>query len=187
MIFDYFEGQVTRSLKEGIVLQVNSTGYRIAVSRPFQFKIGEDTRVFVEDIYREDGMYLVGFSSIEEREVFLGLNTVNGIGPKTALKILGECDYKDLKKAIESNNIFFLRGIKGIGLKASAQILLDLRGFFDLNQNINVNQYEEVQSALRNLGYRNKDIIRTLASINIPDASNEVIIKEALRRMRNHG
>ena len=71
-------------------------------------------------------------------------------------------------------------------MKASAQILLDLRGFFDLNQNINVNQYEEVQAALRSLGYKNRDIINTLSTINIPDATNEEIIKEALRRMRTY-
>ncbi len=185
-MFDYFNGQVTQIRPHSIVLETNSIGYRIAVSKPYQFHVGDEVKVYVEDLLREDGFYLVGFLSVEEREIYLGLNTVNGIGPKTALKILGECDYQELKKAIESNNLFFLRSIKHIGMKASAQILLDLRGFFDLNQNINVNQYEEVQAALRSLGYKNRDIINTLSTVNIPDATNEEIIKEALRRMRTY-
>lgn len=184
MMFDYFLGKITRILNQGVVLETNSIGYRVAVSRPYQFKVGDEVKMYVEDVFREDGMYLVGFSSIEERNVYLGLNTVNGIGPKSALRILGECDYKELKTAIEANNLFFLRSVKGIGQKGSAQILLDLRGFFDLNQNINVNQYDEVYSALRSLGFKGKEIISTLSRINIPDATNEEIIKEALRRLK---
>ena len=184
MLFDYFNGCVKQILNEGIVLETNSIGFRIAVSRPKQFKIGDEIKIYVEDIFREDGFYLVGFSSQEEREVYDGLNTVNGIGPKSALRILTDCHYLDLKKAIEANNLFFLRSVKGIGQKGSAQILLDLRGFFDLNQNINVNQYDEVYGALRRLGYKTKEISLALASINIPDASNEEILKEALRRIQ---
>ena len=184
MMFDYFLGRITRVLNQGVVLETNSIGYRIAVSRPYQFKIGDEVKMYVEDVLREDGIYLVGFSSLEERKVYLGLNTVKGIGPKSALKILGECDYKELRTAIEANNLFFLRSVKGIGQKGSAQILLDLRGFFDLNQNINVNQYDEVYSALRSLGFKSREIISTLSKINIPDATNEEIIKEALRRLK---
>lgn len=183
-MFDYFIGRVTKILHQGIVLENNSIGYKIAVARPHQYRVGDQLKIYTEMVFKEEEIYLVGFSSLEERDLYLGLNIVNGIGPKTALKILGECDYKELKQAIEANNIFFLRSIKGIGQRASAQILLDLRGFFDLNQNINVNQYDEVQCALRHLGYRLKEINSVLASINIPNASNEEIIKEALRRLR---
>ena len=185
-MYDYFQGKVTEVTKDAIVFEVNNIGYRIAVAKPFKFQIGDEQKLFVEDIFREEGFFLVGFSSNEERDVYHGLNTVNGIGPKSALRILGDCDYQELKKAIEANNIFFLRSIKGIGNKASAQILLDLRGYFDLNQNINVNQYEEVQSALRGLGYKIREIVATLSTINIPNASNEEIIREALRRIRGH-
>ena len=167
-MFDYFIGRVSRILPHAIVLEVNAIGYHIFVSKPKLYQLGDETKVYVQDLLKEEGYYLVGFPSLEEREVYYGLNSVNGIGPKTALKILSECDYKDLKKAIESNNLFFLRSIKWIGQKASAQILLDLRGFFDLNQNINVNQYEEVQSALRSLGYKNRDVPSRSASRKNP-------------------
>ena len=185
-MFDYFIGQVAQVLADAIIFEVNQIGYHICVPKSFRFHEGEEHKLFVEDFLREDGMFLVGFSSIEEREVFHGLCTVNGIGPKSAIRILGECEYLDLKKAIAANNVFYLRSVKGIGSKASAQILLDLRGFFDLSQNINVNQYDEVMSALRSLGYRVRDINPVLSSINIPDASNETILKEALRRLAKH-
>lgn len=185
-MFDYFIGRVQQVTNEAIILEVGSIGYRIAVAKPNLYQQGDEIKIFVEDILREDGFFLVGFSSEEEREVYYGLNTVNGIGPKSALRILGECDPKELKNAIEANNIFFLRSVKGIGQKGSAQILLDLRGYFDLNQNINVNQYEEVQTALRSLGYKNREIQTVLSQVNIPNASNEEIIKEALRRLGAH-
>ena len=185
-MFDYFKGRVQEIGSEHIVLETNSIGYVIAVSKTNYFTLGDELTLFVEDIFKEEGMFLVGFPSKEEREVFRGLVTVNGIGPKSALRILKECDYQDLKCAIESNNIFFIRSVKGIGAKSSAQILLDLRGYFDLSQNINVNQYEEVQIALRSLGYKVKEINQVLSKMNIPNATNEELIKEALRRLNTY-
>ena len=87
-MFDYFNGQVTQIRPHSIVLETNSIGYRIAVSKPYQFHVGDEVKVYVEDLLREDGFYLVGFLSVEEREIYLGLNTVNGIGPHPLLKSL---------------------------------------------------------------------------------------------------
>lgn len=181
------KGTVQTLANDYIVLSVNNVGYQVYVSHVNQFKKNDDVFLFVDDVQREDEHYLVGFTSNDEKEVYSGLKTVNGIGPKTAIRILSDCDFPHLRDAIEANNILFLRSIKGIGQKSAAQILIDLRGYFDLNQNINVNQYDEVYEALKVLHFKNKQIIDVLSSINIPNASNEEILKEALRRLRQNG
>lgn len=186
-MYDYFCGKVTSLNSDYLVLEVNQIGYRIFVPRTREFIRDQEYKIYVVDITREEGTFLVGFSSIEERKLYNALIQVNGIGPKSAVKILNECDPKQLKEAIAANNILYLRNIRGIGNHSAAQILLDLRGFFDLNQNINVNQYDEVILALRGIGFKTKEITNVLSKINIPDATNEQILKEALRRIKENG
>ena len=186
-MYDYFCGKVTSLNSDYLVLEVNQVGYRIFVPRTREFVRGQECQIYVVDITREEGTFLVGFSSLEERELYNALVQVNGIGPKSAVKILNECRPEQLKDAIAANNILFLRNIKGIGSHSAAQILLDLRGYFDLNQNINVNQYDEVTKALRGIGFKTKEIVNVLSKINIPDATNEEILKEALRRIKENG
>ena len=186
-MYDYFCGKVTSLNSDYLVLEVNQIGYRIFVPRTREFIRDQEYKIYVVDITREEGTFLVGFSSSEERKLYNALIQVNGIGPKSAVKILNECDPKQLKEAIAANNILYLRNIRGIGNHSAAQILLDLRGFFDLNQNINVNQYDEVILALRGIGFKTKEITNVLSKINIPDATNEQILKEALRRIKENG
>ena len=186
-MYDYFCGKVTSLNSDYLVLEVNQIGYRIFVPRTREFIRDQEYKIYVVDITREDGTFLVGFSSLEERKLYNALIQVNGIGPKSAVKILNECDPKQLKEAIAANNILYLRNIRGIGNHSAAQILLDLRGFFDLDQNINVNQYDEVILALRGIGFKTKEITNVLSKINIPDATNEQILKEALRRIKENG
>ena len=62
-MYDYFQGKVTEVTKDAIVFEVNNIGYRIAVAKPFKFQIGDEQKLFVEDIFREEGFFLVGFSS----------------------------------------------------------------------------------------------------------------------------
>ena len=186
-MYDYFCGKVTSLNSDYLVLEVNQIGYRIFVPRTREFIRDQEYKIYVVDITREEGTFLVGFSSIEERKLYNALIQVNGIGPKSAVKILNECDPKQLREAIAANNILYLRNIRGIGNHSAAQILLDLRGFFDLNQNINVNQYDEVILALRGIGFKTKEITNVLSKINIPDATNEQILKEALRRIKENG
>lgn len=186
-MYDYFCGKVTSLNSDYLVLEVNQIGYRIFVPRTREFIRDQEYKIYVVDITREEGTFLVGFSSSEERKLYNALIQVNGIGPKSAVKILNECDPKQLKEAIAANNILYLRNIRGIGNHSAAQILLDLRGFFDLSQNINVNQYDEVILALRGIGFKTKEITNVLSKINIPDATNEQILKEALRRIKENG
>lgn len=171
-------------LKDSIALDVHDVTYLLLVSRPQEFVVGKEYVVYAYEVYNENDHYLAGFSSKVEKQAFTSLIQVKGIGPKTALNALKETTPDELFKAIQANNTTYLKRLPGIGPKAAAQIILDLKGqLAETDQKGNPKQYEEVQDALKNLGFKSKDIDDVLASINEPDASNEDILRLALRKL----
>ncbi len=178
-----FNGLISYIAKDYIVIDVNDVGYQVFVPRTNEFSLNEKRKIYVYNVIREDGQYLVGFSSLEEKSAFLSLISVKGIGPRTALNALSETDPNSLFKAISSNNIAFLKKLPGIGAKAAAQIILDLKGQL-ASTSTNVNQYDEVKEALKTIGFKNKQIDNVLCQINLENASNEEILKEALKLLK---
>lgn len=177
------KGRIIYIKNDYIVIEVNDVGYKVFVGRVNRYKIGDIYKIYIYQVVKEDEIYLVGFDSLDEKSIFTMLISVKGIGPKSALAILSSTTPQALITAIKSNNIAFLRKIPGIGHKAAAQILLDLRGTLHVEKETNINQYDEVKAALRTLKFKVKEIDDVLADISIPNASNEVILKEALKRL----
>jgi Holliday junction DNA helicase RuvA len=132
---------------------------------------------------------LSGRFLLQAREAGLpSLIDVKGIGPKTALNALKETTPDELFAAIKANNTTYLKKLPGIGPKAAAQIILDLKGqLAATDEKGNPKQYEEVEAALKNLGFKSRDIENVLATINEPDASNEEILRLALRKLSKGG
>jgi Holliday junction DNA helicase RuvA len=179
-----FKGAIVDVTKDAVALLVNDVGYDLLVSRPGEFKFGETRTVYAYEVYTENDHYLAGFSSKLEKEAFLSLIKVKGIGPKTALNALKETTPEELFKAIAANNTSFLKSLPGIGPKAAAQIILDLKGKLTSTEaKGNPKQFDEVREALKNLGFKTKAIDDVLASVNEPNLSNEGILRIALRRL----
>jgi len=182
------KGQIVDILKDSIALDVHDVTYLLLVSRPNEFKLGQETQVFAYEVFGENDHYLVGFSSKLEKQAFLSLIDVKGIGPKTALNALKETTPDELFAAIKANNTTYLKKLPGIGPKAAAQIILDLKGqLATTDEKGNPKQYEEVEAGLKNLGFKSRDIETVLATINEPDASNEEILRLALRKLSKGG
>ncbi len=178
-----FKGQITYVGKDYVVIEVNNIGYQIFVSHIDYFPLGKETTIYLYNVVREDEQYLAGFSSIEEKEAFTSLISVKGIGPRTALGALSGTTAKELFAAISANNVTYLKKLPGIGGKAASQIILDLKGQLTTSE-ANPNQYDEVRDALKSIGFKVKEIDNVLSTINIPDATNEQILKEALRKLK---
>lgn len=179
-----FKGTIVDVAKDAVALLVNDIGYDLYVSRPSEFKIGEVRTVYAYEVYTENDHYLAGFATKMEKEAFLSLIQVKGIGPKTALNALKETTPDELYKAISANNTSFLKSLPGIGPKAAAQIILDLKGrLTSTDTKGNPKQFDEVRDALKNLGFKSKAIDDVLASINEPNLTNEGILRLALRRL----
>ena len=179
----FLRGKVALIDKESIVLDVRDVGYQILVSHIDEFEQGEDVLIYTYNVVREDENYLVGFRTLDEKNVFLSLIKVKGLGPKTVIGALSATTPKDVINAIASNNVAYLKKLPGIGAKAAAQVILDLKGELTGDKG-NPKQYEDVYDALKALGFKGAAIDRVLATINEPGASDEEILRIALQRLK---
>lgn len=177
------KGKIIYIKKDYIVIEVNDIGFKIYVSKNNEYQLGEIYKVYLYQVIKEGESYLVGFNSIDEKSVFMMLISVKGIGPKMALNILSSVTHESLMNAIRSNNITFLTKIPGIGHRAAAQILLDLRGTFHIENNSNSEQYEKARLVLHSLKFTYKEIDAVLADVFVEDGSVEQIVKEALKKL----
>lgn len=166
-----------------IVLEVNGVGYQVFVSHVEDYILGQEKFIFTHHIVREDDQYLIGFSSRLEKDAFLSLLDVKGLGPKTAINALSATTPEMLNKAIASNNIAYLKKLPGIGAKAAAQIILDLKGQIT-GEKGDPGRYEDVKKALQQLGFKSAAIDRVLAEINEENATMEQVLALALKKLR---
>ena len=166
-----------------VVIDVRDVGYQVLVSHKDQYEVGQEVFLYTYNVVREDEQYLVGFSSLEEKEVFLALIRVKGLGPKTVIGALSACTPNDVKNAIASNNVVYLKKLPGIGAKAASQIILDLKGELTGTKG-DPTVYDEVADALKELGFKGAAIERVLATINEKDASAEEVLRLALAKLR---
>ena len=180
----FLRGKVALINPESIVIDVRDVGYELLVSHINEFVVGEEVLVYTYNVVREDENYLIGFKTKEEKDVFLSLIKVKGLGPKTVINALSATTPNDVINAIASNNVAFLKKLPGLGAKAAGQIILDLKGELTGSKG-NPKQYEEVYDALKTLGFKGAAIDRVLATINEPGASNEDILRIALKRLKN--
>ena len=169
--------------KHYIVIDVPDVCYQIIVSHPDEFHLDETYLIYTHLVVREDEQYLIGFSSLLEKQAFLSLINVKGIGPKLAINALSMTSPEMLMKAISSNNITYLKRLPGIGAKAASQIILDLKGQLT-GEKGNPDQYEDVKQALKQLGFKNSQIENVLVQINEENATNEQILAIALKKLR---
>lgn len=179
----FLRGEIHQVDADSVVIDVNDVGYQVLVSHANNYVVGQKVLLYTYNVVREDENYLIGFSDIEERNVFLSLIKVKGLGPKTVIGALSATTPQDVINAISSNNVAFLKKLPGLGAKAAGQIILDLKGELTGSKG-NPKQYEEVYDALKALGFKGAAIDRVLATINEPNASTEEILRIALSRLR---
>lgn len=179
-MYSYIKGIVTLIESNYIVLDNNGIGYLIYTPNPYSFKENEETLVWIYQNIREDEMTLYGFKTKEEKDLFLKLIEVKGLGCKMALPMLATGSISRIVDAIERENILYLKKFPKIGDKVAKQIILDLKGKLNNNITISKDSNEEVIEALKGLGYKQADIVKVLPKVN----SNETLeqqIKEALK------
>ena len=182
MLFS-LKGSVNMIHNGHLILDVRDVCYEILVSHPDSYVLGEIITVYVHQVVREDEQYLVGFSSLLEKDAFLSLISVKGIGPRIAVNALSATTPDMLFKAINSNNVAYLKRLPGIGAKAAAQIILDVKGQLT-GQKGDPDRYEDVKQALKQLGFKTARIEAVLADINEEDASMDEILAIALKKLR---
>ena len=183
-MYGYIIGRVSKITPKYIIVENNGIGYLMIVSNPYNFKLNEEYKVYTHQYVREDILDLYGFLSEEEKDLFLKLISVSGIGPKSALSILASGTVKEIINAIETRNDAYLRKFPGIGTKASQQIILDLRGKLSFDNDFipSNSKMDDVEAALIALGYNKKEISKVLSKLD-PSLDEGVLVKMALQKM----
>lgn len=179
----FLKGKVSLIDGETVIIDVRDVGYQVLVSHIDDYVVGEEVLVYTYNVVREDEQYLVGFKSLEEKSVFLALIKVKGLGPKTAISALSATTPELVVNAIASNNVAYLKKLPGIGGKAAAQIILDLKGQLTGGEKGDPGVYEDVYDALKEMGFKGAAIDRVLAGINEPNASAEDVLRMALSEL----
>ncbi len=159
-MFDYISGIVRFCSQNQIVVDVSGVGFSILVPNHVKNKLtdGENAKIFVYLYVRDDSIKLYGFLSEQEREMFLRLQSISGIGPALALNIIAAGNLQKLYESIMSEDVEFFRTIKGIGSKMASRIVLELKGSLK-NIDLPGNSEDDflrsaATKALANLGYQ---------------------------------
>ncbi|MDD4718744.1 MAG: Holliday junction branch migration protein RuvA [Bacilli bacterium] len=181
-MYAYIIGKVTEIESGYLVIENNNIGYLINCANPYGFNEGEEYKVYLYQQVREDELNLYGFKTIEEKEIFLKLISVKGIGCKMALPMLATGTPEGLIDAIERENVLYLKKFPKIGDKIARQIILDLKGKLVSKDDSSIKSInnEELVDALKSLGYKSNNINKILPKIN-HDISLEEQIREALK------
>ncbi|KRL28591.1 Holliday junction DNA helicase RuvA [Limosilactobacillus frumenti DSM 13145] len=197
-MYEYLIGLITLVQPRYIVLDVNGVGYRLQVANPYRYHVDTEKKVkmFVYQAVRDDDISLFGFNDLDEKNLFLQLNNVSGIGPKSALAILANPDHQGLIDAIANDDVAYLTKFPGIGKKTASQICLDLRDKLaklsrtgDLlatteqtaDSGIN-NELSDALEALKALGYKERDVKKVQKKLEkVTPTSTEEYLRNALR------
>lgn len=198
-MYEYIKGTVIKVSPTHLVLENQGVGYHILIANPFRLstQINQEATVYIYQGVSQDAIRLYGFINSEEKELFLKLIGVSGIGPKSALAILAAEDHVGFVQAVEQNNVKYLQKFPGVGKKTAAQIVLDLQGkLSDLSPEVIEvfgeemdllsmnNNLDEALEALAVLGYTQRDIKKVTPLLEkMTDASADDYIREALKHL----
>jgi Holliday junction DNA helicase RuvA len=178
-------GIVLKKHPDHVLIEVNGIGYHINVSfHTLSTLADEGSKAFLH-IYthvREDTFQLFGFTTEDEKKIFITLLGVSGIGPKMALNILSGISYEALLSAIETEDVALLCRIPGLGKKTAHRLILELREKLPSSGEVKDRVFEDALSALINLGYKKLDAqncVEHLYKKGIKDI--EGLLKESLK------
>lgn len=179
-MYAYIKGMVTEVGVSYIVVENSGMGYLISVAEPSRYNINEEYIIYLYQYVREDEMSLYGFFTKEEKELFLRLINVKGVGCKMALGMFTG-NVEGIVDAIERENILYLKKFPKVGEKVARQIILDLKGKL-VGPTVGVNKQDtsELVDALKALGYKPLAIQKVLSKID-QTAPIESQIKQALK------
>lgn len=180
-MYAYIKGTLSQLFPTHVVVETCGIGYEIQTPNSYRFQkyLEKEVQIYTSLIVREDAQLLYGFINEEEKEMFLSLIKVTGIGPKSALAILASSTPHEVKLAIENENAAYLTQFPGIGKKTARQIVLDLKGKVTITEEnsddllqtqVNGNEQNQIISeallALQALGYSKRELTKVEKSLN---------------------
>ena len=182
------KGKIILKTDKFLIVETAGVGYKIYVSPDVLSKtkkVGEEIFLFIHTHVREDSIDLYGFLDRQELEFFEMLINVSGIGPRSALTILGIASIDTLRKAISTDDIAYLTKISGIGKKTAEKIVIELRDKMTEmtggeKMGISLQGELDALEALKSLGYSQNEAREALKKV-APDTNTNIKIREALK------
>lgn len=192
-MLDYIKGQIVELTPTNAVMDNHGIGYMMNISLStydtlVKLPQGETTQLFVHEAIREDAHLLYGFSTKLEREDFLLLISVSGVGPNTARMILSAIKPEDFPQVIASGNVSMLKGVKGVGAKTAQRIIVDLKDKIkstgdtllkETGLMTNAEVFDEALAALVMLGFSQQASQKALKRLF--DKNPAVTVEEAVK------
>lgn len=196
-MYAYIIGKIEDKTENSVIIECNGIGYEIFVSTntlSMLGNVGEQAKVYTYLHVREDAFLLFGFLNKEEKNLFLELITVSGVGAKMALQILSSIKPNDLVNCIITGDVKTISQAKGIGKKTAERIVLELKGKMgDLNgsfasiefenNNINPTACDEACELLVNMGLSRFDALKIVKRVATESDTTETIIAKALKNL----
>ena len=192
----HISGTLAQKIPGEVVVDVNGVGYQIFIPLNVFYglpEVGSRVSLQVHTHVREDALQLFGFRDVGEKEIFLLLTAVSGIGPRLAINILSGIPAEDLARALKEGNQLRLVGIPGVGKKLAERMIVELKDKFMTMPSAGAASkpaggdsqlVQDAVSALVNLGYRRAEAENNIrAVLKDGDTSLEHVLKQALRRM----
>lgn len=189
----YLKGNLIQKSPNQVILDIGGVGYSVWVPLSTYFELGnidDKVELFVYTHLTDNSLSLYGFSTEKERDIFLKLIAISGIGPKLALNILSGIGVFDLEEAIRQSDVARISLIPGIGKKTALRIALELQEKFEKKEKIlkakGFEEREDLISALRNLGFKRKEVEKivdeTINTLTV-EAGFESLLRESLKRL----
>ena len=200
-MIDYIKGELTELTPAIAVVEAAGVGYAMNISlNTFTAIQGKkEVKLYVHEAIREDAHVLFGFAAKKEREMFLLLITISGVGPNTARMVLSSMSPAELCNSISTGNERMIKTIKGIGLKTAQRIIVDLRDKIvtlgitqeipaggSIEQPVNNQVKDEAVSALTMLGFSPAPSQKVVVKIlqDNPAMPVELVVKMALKMIK---
>ncbi|MBQ8882542.1 MAG: Holliday junction branch migration protein RuvA [Clostridia bacterium] len=194
-MYEYLKGKLIETYDSIAVIEVGGVGYKLNVSanatEEFQSKRGEEVLVYCHLCVREDDMSLFGFYSKNERQMFLKLIEISGVGPKLAIAILGGMKLDALAVAIAKEDNKLLAKIKGVGKKTAERIVLELKDKVTVEGEVSINEIEtpivksnvneDAVVALMSLGFNRAQAVQAVSAVQTDGMTLEEIVFTALK------
>ena len=197
-MYAYIEGKIDEICEASIILDHNGMGYEIFMPQSDLnlLSVNQNMRVHTQFQVSENAVTLYGFMEKEEKDLFRKLTSVNGVGPKAAIAILGSLSVKELRFAILDEDVKSLSLAPGVGAKTAKRIILDLKDKIEYNpvseedatllaQRDSFPQVkQDAMAALMALGYTSQEVASVFSELSVQeDSSVEELIRDALKRM----
>lgn len=187
-MYAYIKGTIVEINPKNIVVDNNGIGYELIVPNPYEYSLEEEKIIYVSQQVREDSNLLYGFFSNDQKNVFLLLLKVKGVGPKSALAIVAGASSYEIIEAIENSDDKYFTKFPGIGKKSAQQIILDLKGKIEFKEesqntkNSNNIYLDDAILALEALGYNKKELKKIEKSLSTYDFSGvDEYVKQGLK------